>query len=95
MKKFWFISIGVGVAAWLILRDQMNEPAPSTSWGAQNRASGKLDQAIGSLKQGVGETFGSDHLANEGALDQAKGAVKDTVGKAADVINTAVNDASR
>jgi len=50
----------------------------------KEQVSGKIDQAVGKVKQSVGETVGSEKLANEGVIDQAKGAVKEIWGDAKD-----------
>ena len=45
---------------------------------------GKFDQAIGKVKEGVGEAVGNERLANSGAADQVKGAAKETWGNVKD-----------
>jgi uncharacterized protein YjbJ (UPF0337 family) len=50
----------------------------------ESTVSGKLDQAKGSVKQALGETFNDQTLANEGAADQIKGHVKETWGNVKD-----------
>jgi uncharacterized protein YjbJ (UPF0337 family) len=45
---------------------------------------GKIQQAVGKVKQGVGETLGNEKLANQGVVDQLKGAAKETWGNAKD-----------
>jgi uncharacterized protein YjbJ (UPF0337 family) len=45
---------------------------------------GKIQQAVGKVKQGVGETLGNEKLANQGVVDQVKGAAKETWGNAKD-----------
>lgn len=64
----------------------------------EDNAGGKFDQVSGKIKQGVGEAFGSDKLANEGAAEQVKGNakeawgnVKDAAGDAQDHATTRVN----
>ncbi len=52
----------------------------------KDQVGGKVDQAIGSLKQKAGEVFGNDRLANEGAADQVKGAGKETWGNVKDAV---------
>jgi uncharacterized protein YjbJ (UPF0337 family) len=42
----------------------------------KGRVSGKVEQAIGKVKQSVGETVCNEKLANQGVADQAKGATK-------------------
>ncbi len=50
----------------------------------KDQVSGKAEQALGKVKQSVGETLGNEKLANQGVVDQAKGAAKETWGKAKD-----------
>ncbi len=60
----------------------------------EDNAGGKFDQLKGKIKQGVGEAFGNDKLANEGAADQVKGNAKEAWGnvkdKASDLHNSTV-----
>ena len=50
----------------------------------KDQVSGKAEQAVGKVKQSVGETLGNEKLANQGVVDQAKGAAKETWGNAKD-----------
>ena len=52
---------------------------------------GKLEQAVGHVKQGVGEAFGDNKLANEGLGDQVKGAARETVGNVKDAAQTSAH----
>jgi len=45
---------------------------------------GKFDQVAGKIKQGVGETVGSQKLANQGAAQQVKGHIKEAWGNVKD-----------
>ena len=49
---------------------------------------GKIEQAIGHVKQGVGEAFGDDKTANEGLGDQEKGSARETYGNVKDAAQT-------
>ena len=49
--------------------------------------SGKVDQVVGKVKQGIGEAIGNQKVANQGVIDQAKGAAKETWGNAKDAAN--------
>ena len=40
----------------------------------KDEISGKVDQVVGKVKQGVGEAIGNQKVANQGVIDQAKGA---------------------
>ena len=42
---------------------------------------GKLQDAIGHIKQAAGEATGNDRVANEGLADQVKGSTRETWGK--------------
>ncbi len=55
----------------------------------KSNVSGKLDQAVGSVKQAVGEAVGNEKLANKGAAQQVKGEVKETWGNVKDSANEA------
>lgn len=50
----------------------------------ESNVGGKLDQIGGKIKQGVGEAFGDQTLANEGAADQVKGHAKEAWGDVKD-----------
>src|SRR6202161_2756703 len=50
----------------------------------KDQVTGKVEQAAGKVKQGVGETLGNEKLANQGVVDQVKGAAKETWGNAKD-----------
>ena len=49
---------------------------------------GKLEQAVGHVKQGVGEAFGDEKTANEGLGDQVKGSARETWGNVKDATHT-------
>ena len=49
----------------------------------KDQVSAKVEQAIGSVMQSVGEVW-NEKLANQGVADQAKGATKETWGNAKD-----------
>lgn len=61
----------------------------------KDEISGKVDQAVGKLKQGVGEAVGNDDLANRGVADQVKGAAKETWGNVKDAANEHTSDHAR
>jgi uncharacterized protein YjbJ (UPF0337 family) len=52
----------------------------------KDQVSGKIEQAVGKVKQKVGETVGNEKLANQGVVDQAKGAAQETWGNAKDAV---------
>ncbi len=49
-----------------------------------DQVKGKFEQAVGSVKQAVGETLGNNQLANEGLGDQVKGSAHETWGNVKD-----------
>jgi uncharacterized protein YjbJ (UPF0337 family) len=57
----------------------------------KDQVAGKFDQAIGKLKEKVGDAFGKEKLANEGVADQVKGSAKETWGNVKDAANTAAD----
>ncbi len=48
------------------------------------KVEGEFDEAKGKVKQGLGETFNDQSLANSGAADQVKGHVKEAWGDTKD-----------
>ena len=49
-----------------------------------SKAAGDFNELKGKIKQGVGETFNDQSLANEGAADQVKGHAQQTWGSVKD-----------
>lgn len=47
----------------------------------KDQVTGKVEQAAGRVKQSVGETVGSQNLANQGVADQVKGAAERDLGQ--------------
>jgi uncharacterized protein YjbJ (UPF0337 family) len=56
-----------------------------------DKVEGRVDQAAGKVKEGVGKVTGDESLEQQGKADQAKGDVEEGVGKLKD----AVRDAGR
>ena len=52
---------------------------------------GKMDQAKGNVKEGVGKLTNDKSMENEGKADQAKGELKETIGKAERKIKNALD----
>jgi uncharacterized protein YjbJ (UPF0337 family) len=50
----------------------------------KDQVTGKVERAVGRVKQGVGEALGNQNLANQGVADQVKGAAKETWGNVKD-----------
>ena len=55
----------------------------------QNRIDGAIDQAKGSIKDGVGKLVGDPKLQAEGKADKAAGKMESAVGGAADAVRDA------
>ena len=56
----------------------------------QNRIDGAIDQAKGSVKEGVGKLVGDQKLQAEGTADKAAGKAESAVGGAKDAVRDAV-----
>jgi uncharacterized protein YjbJ (UPF0337 family) len=50
----------------------------------RDQVAGKVEHAMGHVKQAIGEAIGSQKLANEGVTDQVKGAARETWGNVKD-----------
>jgi uncharacterized protein YjbJ (UPF0337 family) len=61
----------------------------------KDQVSGKADQVVGKVKQGIGEAVGNQRLANEGVADQVKGSAKEVWGNAKDVVHKEMKDDRR
>ncbi len=57
----------------------------------KDRVQGSIDQAKGSIKQGVGKVTGDDKLQAEGAADKVAGKAESTVGGVKDTARDALN----
>jgi uncharacterized protein YjbJ (UPF0337 family) len=55
----------------------------------KSHVTGGIDQAVGKVKETVGNAVGNEKLANEGAAQQVKGAAKETWGNVKDSANEA------
>jgi uncharacterized protein YjbJ (UPF0337 family) len=53
---------------------------------ADDKVEGKIDQASGNVKEGVGKVTGDDDLKNKGKAQQVEGDVKEGFGKVKDAI---------
>jgi uncharacterized protein YjbJ (UPF0337 family) len=49
-----------------------------------DQVKGKIEQAVGHVKEKVGETFHDNKMANEGLGDQVKGSARETWGNVKD-----------
>ena len=49
------------------------------------------EEALGKVKEGVGEATGNESLANKGRLDQARANIKQAGEKVADKVDDALN----
>jgi len=63
--------------------------------GNEQQNEGKLEQARGDIKEGVGNAIGDEHMQREGQLDQAKGQVREGVGDVREGVDKAADDWNR
>lgn len=61
----------------------------------KDRIKGAVNQAKGSIKQGIGEMTGDTKLQGEGMADKAKGKAQSAVGGAKDAVREAVDGKDR
>ncbi len=59
----------------------------------ESNVGGKFDEIAGKVKQGLGEAFGSEKLADEGAAQEVKGHAKETWGNVKDAASDLGNSA--
>ncbi len=59
-----------------------------------NKISGVANEAMGKVKQGLGDAVGSDRMKAEGAAQEAKGAGQKAVGDAQAAVKDGVNKAA-
>jgi uncharacterized protein YjbJ (UPF0337 family) len=55
----------------------------------KSHVTGRIDQAVGKIKEAAGNATGNQKLANEGAAQQVAGAAKETWGNVKDSAKTA------
>jgi uncharacterized protein YjbJ (UPF0337 family) len=55
----------------------------------KSHVTGGIDEAVGKVKESIGNATGNEKLANEGAAQQVKGAAKQTWGNVKDSANEA------
>jgi uncharacterized protein YjbJ (UPF0337 family) len=60
--------------------------------GNEQQNEGKLEQARGNVKEGLGDAFGNEKMEREGQIDQAKGNVREGVGDLREGIDKAADD---
>lgn len=63
--------------------------------GNEQQNEGKLEQARGNVKEGLGDAMGNEKMENEGRLDQAKGQVREGVGDIREGVDKAANDSNK
>jgi uncharacterized protein YjbJ (UPF0337 family) len=59
---------------------------------ATDKAKGKMDQAVGKVKEKAGHHLGDDALKNKGKAQQIKGHVGEAKGKIKDTLNEDTDD---
>ena len=60
--------------------------------GNEQQNEGKLEQARGNIKEGVGDLTGNDQMKREGQYDQAKGDLREGVGDVREGVDKAADD---
>ena len=63
--------------------------------GNEQQNEGKLEQARGTVKEGIGDTIGNERMEREGQLDQSKGQVREGVGDVREGVDKAADDWNR
>ena len=63
------------------------------SSSTENKVTGKTNEVIGNVKQGVGKAVGSEKLEAEGKIQEIKGKGQQAVGAVKDAVKEAVKDA--
>jgi uncharacterized protein YjbJ (UPF0337 family) len=57
-----------------------------------DQVKGKIEHAVGHVKEAFGEAVGNNKVANEGLADQAKGATRETWGNVKDASAVKANE---
>lgn len=73
------------------LRDGMGLPHDSAR---ETENAGRVEQAVGDLKEGVGSATGNKDMQVEGAAEKAEGVVKEALGESSREINNAIENVS-
>ena len=60
--------------------------------GNEQQNEGNLEQARGTIKEGLGDAIGNEQMENEGKMDQAKGQVREGVGDVKEGIDKAADN---
>lgn len=60
--------------------------------GNDQQNEGKLEQARGNIKEGLGDATGNEQMEHEGKIDQAKGNVREGVGDFREGVDRAADD---
>lgn len=63
--------------------------------GNDQQNEGKLEQARGTVKEGLGNATGDEKMQHEGEWDKAKGAVREDIGKVREDVGRAADDWQR
>lgn len=63
--------------------------------GNDQQNEGKLEQARGDVKEGLGDALGNDQMKREGQYDQAKGHVREGIGDLKEGVDKATEDPNR
>lgn len=63
--------------------------------GNEQQNEGKLEQARGTVKEGIGGATDNEKMAHEGQWDKAKGAIREDIGKIREDVDRAADDWKR
>ncbi len=63
--------------------------------GNEQQNEGKLEQARGNVKEGVGDAIGDEKMEREGQMDQAKGNVREGAGDLREGVDDAADKMDR
>lgn len=63
--------------------------------GNEQQNEGKLEQARGNVKEGLGDAIGNEKMEREGQMDQAKGQVREGIGDVREGVDKAADDWNR
>ena len=91
MKKTIMIFAGIGLAVWLVVRDQSKGILP-LSWSTRLRLSGALGEIKGSGEQAIGKLTGDPLLRTKGTVDGSLGSAKSGIGRSVDALKDLVEE---
>ena len=79
---------------WLTSTNLVNHHG-GTEMGNDQQNEGKLQQARGTVKEGIGSATGNEKMEHEGQWDKAKGEIREDIGKVREDVDRAADDWKR